>query len=118
MILVKKGCRLYRAPTWQVDGATGPLHVSGHGQRDEHREMLELLRPKLFVPIYAGAVNRRYHLEIARQAGVKPTNTFMLDNGDMLTIDSRKVAKVHHKAIDCGSVFNRRFWSNYSKRCY
>ena len=103
--LVKMGCRLYRAPTWEVDGAQGPLHVSGHGFRDEHKEMLEMIKPQYFVPIYGGALNRSYHVQIAQQGiGLKPSATFMISNGDMLTIDSRRVAKVHAQAVACGSV--------------
>ena len=103
--LVKLGCRLYRSPTWDVDEAVGELHVSGHGCRDEQHEMLELIRPKYFVPIYAGALNRKYHLQIAQQqAKLDPKRTFMLDNGDMLIIDSKQVARTQPQAVAHGSV--------------
>ena len=103
--LVKLGCRLMRALTWEVDGATGPLHVSGHARRDEHREMLELVRPKYFVPVYAGALHRRYHAEIAeQQVGMDKANIFMADNGDMLTVDSNAAVKLHRDAVAHGSV--------------
>ncbi|MCY4010880.1 MAG: ribonuclease J [Candidatus Saccharibacteria bacterium] len=103
--LVRLGCRLYRAPTWDVDQAVGELHVSGHGCRDEQHEMLQLVRPKYFVPIYAGALNRQYHLQIAQQLAKMDTKkTFMLNNGDMLTINSKQIAKVHPQAVAQGSV--------------
>ena len=103
--LVKLGCRLYRAPTWEVDGAVNPLHVSGHGYRDEHKEMLELVRPRYFVPIYAGALNRQYHAQIAEQeVNMPPEHIFMLNNGDMMTLDSQQKVKVHRDVIAHGSV--------------
>ncbi len=103
--LVNLGCQLYQAPTWEVDGAVGPLHVSGHGCRDEQREMLELVRPKYFVPIYAGAVNRSHHARVAEAAaGMKREAIFMTNNGDMLSIDSKQVAKLHQNAVVHGSV--------------
>ncbi len=103
--LIKLGCRLYRAPTWEVDGASGPLHVSGHGFRGEHQEMLELIRPRYFAPIYAGALNRSYHARLAeKELGMKKECIFMADNGDMLTIDSAKTAKLHRNAAAHGSV--------------
>lgn len=103
--LIQLGCRLYRAPTWEVDGSAGPLHVSGHGYRDEHKEMLELVRPRYFIPIYAGPLNRSYHARLAEgEIGMKKENVFMADNGDMLTIDSAKVAKLHRNAVSHGSV--------------
>ena len=103
--LVKLGCKLYRAPTWEVDQAGGPLHVSGHGYRDEQREMLELVRPDYFVPIYAGALHRNYHRNVATEiVGMNKDKVLMLNNGDMLTIDSKKIAKVHPQIVACGSV--------------
>ena len=103
--LVKLGCRLYRAPTWEVDGSAGPLHVSGHGYRDEHREMLEMIRPRYFAPIYAGAMNRHYHAKLAEEeVGLAKENIFMANNGDMLTFDTGGRAKLHQNAAAHGSV--------------
>ena len=102
--LAKLGCRLLRAPNWEVDGAGGPLHVSGHGHRDEHREMLELVRPKYFAPIYAGALHRQYHARLAEEAGLKQDSIFMANNGDMLTLDAAGKIKLHHNAVPHGAV--------------
>ena len=103
--LVKLGCRLFRAPTWEIDGASGPLHVSGHGYRDEHKEMLELTKPKFFCPVYAGALHRRYHAELAvRQLGLSANNVFMADNGDVLTVDNNTQVKLHKNAVAHGAV--------------
>ena len=103
--LAKLGCHLLRAPNWEVDGASGPLHVSGHGQRDEHREMLELVRPKHFAPIYAGALHRQYHALVAEKVvGIKKDSIFMASNGDMLTIDAAGKTKLHQNAVPHGAV--------------
>ena len=103
--LVKLGCRLYRAPTWDVDEAAGPLHVSGHGYRDEQREMIELVRPRYFAPIYAGALNRQYHVEVAEKiVKLNPDNIFMLNNGDILTVDAGRKVKAHQNAVSHGTV--------------
>ena len=48
--LVERGVHLYRHPTHEIDGV-GPLHVSGHARRDEYREMLHIVRPKV-LPSY------------------------------------------------------------------
>jgi len=81
--LAKIGVHLYRHPTHEIDGS-GPLHVGGHARRDEHREMMQLVKPKFFIPIYAGALNRKYHAEIAVEEGWKRENVIMADNGETL----------------------------------
>ena len=102
--LVQLQCRLYRAPTWEIDGAVGPLHVSGHGCREEHREMLELLRPRYFVPIYAGALHRGYHAQIGQETGLKKEDIFMVNNGDMLVIDRQKRVSRQAQLLSGGST--------------
>ena len=81
--LAHQGVHLFRHPTYEVDGC-GPLHVGGHARRDEHREMLNILRPKFFIPIYAGALNRKYHGEIAVEEGWPRKNIIQADNGQQL----------------------------------
>lgn len=79
--LVARGVYLYRHPTHEVDGV-GPLHVSGHARRDEYREMLHIVRPKFFIPIYAGTLNRRYYEEMAVEEGWARSNIIRANNGD------------------------------------
>jgi ribonuclease J len=87
--LANKGVHLYRHPTHEVDGC-GPIHVSGHAKRDEYREMLHIVRPKYFLPIYAGTLNRKYYQEMAIEEGWRRDDTIMAENGEsiLLTADS------------------------------
>src|SRR3989338_1759441 len=86
------GVNLYRHPTHEVD-SVGPLHVSGHARRDEYREMLHIVRPKFFLPIYAGFLNRRYYQEMALEEGWKRENIIMADNGDSISFTANKWEK-------------------------
>lgn len=79
--LARRGVHLFRNPNHEVDGC-GPLHVGGHARRDEHREMMNLVRPKFFIPIYAGALNRRYHGELAIEEGWARANVIQANNGE------------------------------------
>ena len=81
--LKKKGVHLFRHPTHEVDGC-GPLHVSGHGRRDELREMLQLIRPKFFIPVHGGILRRSYHAELGVEEGVARKHVLMPENGDCL----------------------------------
>ena len=81
--LSDKGVHLYRHPTHEIDGV-GPLHVSGHARRDEYRELLHIVRPKFFLPIYAGTLNRQRYVEMAVEEGWPRKNTIMAANGDSI----------------------------------
>jgi ribonuclease J len=81
--LARRGVHLYRHPTHEIDGC-GPLHVSGHAARDEYREMLHIVRPKFFLPIYGGALPRKYHAEMAVEEGWPRKNVIMADNGNQI----------------------------------
>lgn len=87
--LADKGVHLYRHPTHEVDGC-GPLHVSGHARREEYREMLHIVRPKYFLPIYAGTLNRKYYQEMAIEEGWKRDNVIMANNGDSILLSPDK----------------------------
>lgn len=83
------GVHLFRHPTHEVDGV-GPLHVSGHARREEYREILHIVRPKFFLPIYAGFLNRRYYQDMAIEEGWPRKNIILADNGNsvLFTADS------------------------------
>ena len=83
--LSSRGLHLYRHPTHEIDGC-GPLHVSGHARRDEYKELLHIIRPKYFGPIYAGHLHRRYYVDMAVEEGWQRKNTFLVTNGDSLLL--------------------------------
>jgi ribonuclease J len=63
------------------------VHVSGHAQRDEQRQMLELVRPQTFVPVHGTYHHLRRHAELARELGIR--DTFVAQNGDVIELDDR-----------------------------
>jgi len=81
--LARLGVHLFRHPTHDLDGC-GPLHVSGHARRDELREMIQMTRPKFFVPVHGGALRRKYHAELAIQENIPRQNALLSENGDSL----------------------------------
>lgn len=109
--LTALGVHLYRHPTHEVDGC-GPLHVSGHARRDEYREMLHIVRPKYFLPIYAGTLNRHYYAEMAIEEGWARSNVIMAKDGESLlfTPDSwERAGEVPHGSLlvdQTGAVVN------------
>ncbi|HEY8992675.1 MAG TPA: ribonuclease J [Candidatus Microsaccharimonas sp.] len=88
--LARMNVKQYRHPTHAIDGS-GPLHVSGHGSRDEHKEMIELTRPQFLMPIYGGALPRLYHKGIGLATGIAEQHIIMADNGAFTELDSKQI---------------------------
>jgi ribonuclease J len=99
--LLKKGVHVYRHETYVVDHA-GPLHVSGHGSIEEYREMIQMVKPKFFLPVYGDYTAKKYHIDIALEAGIPRKNLMNAENGQiiMLTKDKMEVAgEVPHGTV-------------------
>ncbi|MFO0970989.1 MAG: ribonuclease J [Candidatus Saccharimonadales bacterium] len=84
--LAELGVHLFRAVSTDVDGC-GPLHVSGHARRDEHREMIELTRPKWLLPHHGSMLDRTYHKDIAIEAGMSREQVILARNGSIVEFD-------------------------------
>jgi ribonuclease J len=87
-----------------------PVHVSGHGSSEELKLVLNLVRPRYFVPIHGEYLQMAKHARLAehlRTVGLE--QTFLLETGDTLEIDrlgARKGEKVQvgRVCIDSGSL--------------
>ncbi len=99
--LVRKGVHVFEHRNHELDGV-GPLHVSGHASRDEYAEMIELVRPKFFIPIYGAYRVKQRHIDLAVEHGVPRKNCVNADNGEIisLTPDSMEITgEVPHGTI-------------------
>lgn len=67
------------------------LHASGHPSKQELRLMLKLFKPKYFMPAHGEYRMLRIHAELAEQIGIPKENTFVLGNGDTLTLYHHKI---------------------------
>lgn len=88
--LLKKGVHVFRHETHALDGI-GPLHVSGHSSRDEYAEMIEMTKPKFFIPIYGDYTSKRYHIELAVEHGIPRAHTVNVDNGEVVALTPDKM---------------------------
>src|SRR5580698_174157 len=90
------------------DGTAGLIHVSGHGSQEELRLMINLLRPKFFVPIHGDYRHLKRHVELASSMGVIE-KAILLEDGDVLEMDQTSAAKagkvtVGRVCIDSGGA--------------
>ena len=60
------------------------VHVSGHGAREDHRELLEMIRPEHIIPIHAEPAKGKMIAELASQLGFK--NTHVMKDGERLSL--------------------------------
>jgi ribonuclease J len=98
---MRKGVHVHRHETYVVDKG-GPLHVSGHPSQDEYADMINMVKPKFFVPIYGDFTAKKYHIDIALEQGIARANTANAGNGDIMnfTKDKLEVAgEVPHGTI-------------------
>jgi ribonuclease J len=78
-------------------GSITGVHVSGHGSQEELKLMLNIMKPKYFIPIHGEYRMLRQHATLAESVGVAKENIFILDNGDTVEIQggvARKGSKV------------------------
>lgn len=78
-------------------GTLTGMHVSGHASQEELKLMINLMRPKFFIPIHGEYRMLRQHSTLAQAVGVDPANIFIVDNGEVVEIQNgaaRKRGKV------------------------
>lgn len=88
--------QLFKAGARVVYGQEG-VHVSGHGSQEELKLMLNLMKPKFFIPIHGEFRMLRQHGKLAEATGVPSENVFLIENGDVVEIsegNARLGAKV------------------------
>lgn len=69
--------------------ALSEIHVSGHACQEELKLILDLVRPKYFVPAHGEIRHLNKHKEIAVSMGTPEENVFIMNNGDVLEISQR-----------------------------
>jgi ribonuclease J len=74
------------------DGASGLIHVSGHGCQDELRLLINLVRPKFFIPVHGDYRNLRKHAQIAMETGAVE-HAMVIEDGDVLELDKNDARK-------------------------
>ena len=78
------------------------VHVSGHACAGELRLMLEIIKPKYFIPVHGEARHLKMHAELAKEQGVLPERTFIAHNGAVIELTTRK--GVMNETVQAGSV--------------
>ena len=98
--LLRRGVQLR---SWWSDRA---VHVSGHAHRQAQRRMIDLVRPRAFVPVHGTLHHLSRHAALAREAGVP--EVAILENGDVGVLDDEGLRKSGRVASGRVHVFGGR----------
>ncbi|HEY5529546.1 MAG TPA: ribonuclease J [Thermoleophilia bacterium] len=94
--------RLFAAGARVIYETSARVHVSGHAAAEELKVMLNLVKPKFFMPIHGEHRHLYFHAELARATGMADENIFLLENGDILELQADR-ARVNGK-VQAGMI--------------
>ena len=78
--------RMLRRGANVIYDAIAPVHVSGHASQEEQKLLLNLVRPKNFVPIHGELRQLKRHAYLAKQVGVPDENIVVVENGNVVEL--------------------------------
>jgi ribonuclease J len=62
------------------------VHVHGHGSQEELKLLLNLVRPRFFIPVHGEYRHLSLHASLAESVGIPKQNIFVLEDGDVLEL--------------------------------
>lgn len=69
------------------------IHSSGHANMEELKLMIRLIKPKYFMPFHGDYRMLKNHANLAIDCDIPKENTFVLQNGDVLSLDNHVITK-------------------------
>ena len=79
------------------------IHVSGHASKEELKLMLNMVRPKYFLPIHGEYRHLAYHAQLAEKVGIPRENIFLFENGEVLEVSEKGAGR--NGRVTAGRVF-------------
>ncbi|MDI3279888.1 MAG: ribonuclease J [Bacillota bacterium] len=77
---------LFKQGAQVIYEAFSGVHVSGHASQEELKLMLNLTRPRYFIPVHGEYRHLVKHSQLAKAVGIPEENIFLLENGDVVEI--------------------------------
>ena len=94
---------LYRHGARVFYSEVGNVHVTGHAQREELREMLAATRPRFFIPVHGEYRQLLQHAELAKEAGLSDDHVVVVEDGEAVELDAHSIQR--GEKISTGLVF-------------
>ncbi len=80
--------RLFRRGANVIYDAIAPVHVSGHASQEEEKLLINLVKPRNFVPIHGELRHLHQHADLARELGIPAGNVLTVENGNSIEFDN------------------------------
>ncbi len=94
---------LFRRGAEVIYEKVSEVHVSGHASKEELKLMLNLIKPKYFMPVHGEYRHLVYHSMLAKKLDIPSENIFILKNGDILEISEKEARK--NGRVNSGRIF-------------
>ena len=83
--------RLLRRGAKVIYDALAPVHVSGHASQEEQKLLINMVKPKHFMPIHGELRQLRRHGALAEELGIPASNVIVVENGQIVEISGGRV---------------------------
>ena len=87
-----------------VNSPLNSLHTSGHASQEEQKLMLQLIKPKYFMPMHGEYKMLKVHKETAMETGIPEENIFICANGDVIHLRNEE-AFMGNKRIQADDIY-------------
>ena len=78
------------ALVYYEDGAGQPIHVSGHASQEELKMVLNLVRPRYFIPVHGEYRQLFRHAAMVEQTGMVPGRVLLIEHGQQVELNEEK----------------------------
>jgi ribonuclease J len=86
--------QLFRLGANVIHGSANQVHVSGHANQEELKLMLNLVKPKYFLPVHGDYRMQVKHGLLAEQLGIVKENIFIAENGSVIEFTRHGASQV------------------------
>jgi ribonuclease J len=79
--------RMLRVGANVIYDSVAPVHVSGHASQEEQKLMINLVRPKYFMPMHGELRQLRRHAALAEEIGIPKDKIIIAENGQIIELE-------------------------------
>lgn len=94
---------LFRKGANVIYDSMNDIHVSGHAYEDELKQMLQLVRPKFFMPVHGEYRHQVKHAQLASSIGINERNIVIPNIGECYGVSEMGIRQ--HSNVEAGNVY-------------